>query len=137
LELLDGHLRKGIAGEEVVPVLVVDLTDEEAAVMLASYDPLGELAIMDGDALRKLLETAGDDLDENAFLRQLLADADDEIGRGTASRKEVTEHIVEGMELSPHEHYDYLVVCAQTTHEWNVLCDRLGLKPTKRRAKMG
>lgn len=138
LELLDGHLRANIAGTETVPVLIVDLDDAEAALMLASYDPLGELAIMDAEALKKLLDTAPEeDVDDNAFFRALLADVDNEIGRGTARSKEVTEHVVEGMELSPHEHYDFLVVCAQTTHEWNVLCDKLGLTPVKRRAKMG
>lgn len=137
LELLDGHLRRDIAGNDDVPVLIVDLNDEEAALMLASFDPLGELAIMDADALRKLLEQAPEEVDDNAFFRALLADVDNEIGKGTARSKEVTEHVVEGMELSPHEHYDFLVVCAQTTHEWNVLIDKLGLTPVKRRAKMG
>ena len=27
--------------------------------------------------------------------------------------------------LRPHEHYDYLVVLARTTREWNILCDLL------------
>ena len=44
---------------------------------------------------------------------------------------------IPGMELQPHEHYDYLVVLATTTHEWNVLCDKLGLSPEKRRGRMG
>jgi hypothetical protein len=44
---------------------------------------------------------------------------------------------VAGMALAPHEHYDYLVVLATTTQEWNVLCDKLGLKPEKRRGRMG
>jgi len=44
---------------------------------------------------------------------------------------------VVGMALNPHEHYDYLVVLATTTHEWNVLCERLALEPTKRRKTMG
>jgi hypothetical protein len=43
------------------------------------------------------------------------------------------EHEVDGMALTPHEHYDYLVVLATTTQEWNVLCERIGLEPEKRR----
>jgi len=31
---------------------------------------------------------------------------------------------VPGMALEPHEHYDFVVVLATTTHEWSVLCDR-------------
>jgi hypothetical protein len=41
------------------------------------------------------------------------------------------------MALQPHEHYDYLVVLATTAQEWNVLCDRLGMVPDKRRGRMG
>jgi hypothetical protein len=137
LVILDGHLRQDIAGDELIPCLVLDLNEQEADLMLASFDPLGELAIMDADALRSLLEHQDEEIDDNAFFRQLLAEVDNEISRGTARSKEVTEKVVEGMELAPHEHYDFIVVCAQTTHEWNVLIDKLGLTPVKRRAKMG
>lgn len=136
LEILDGHLRKGVAGDELVPVLVTDLDDQEAALMLATFDPLSDLAIMDAEALRQLLEQT-EVLDDDAFLRKMYADAMRELqveveAAGTKKQKEV-----EGMALEPHEHYDYLVVLCQTSQEWNVLCDRLGLKPEKRRARIG
>lgn len=133
LELLDGHLRKQVAGEDLVPVLIVDLTDAEADLMLATYDPLSDLAQMDAEALRKLLEST-DEVDEDAFLRKLMSDISDEVAVESGKGKPAE---VEGMSLEPHEHYDYLVVMAQTSHEWNVLCDRLGLKPEQRRARMG
>lgn len=137
LELIDGHLRKGIAGEELVPVLVVDLTAQEADVMLATFDPLSDLALMDAEALKRLLESAaGDDEDDDAFMRKLLQDVEREVAvEVQASGSDKRE--IEGMALEPHEHYDYLVVMCQTTQEWNVLCDRLALKPEQRRAKMG
>lgn len=135
IELLDGHLRSDIAGEEIVPVLIVDLNDQEAALMLATFDPLAELAIMDAAALKDLLEQTEYD-DEDAFLRKMLSDVDSELAVAMETSTVKTKE-VEGMALEPHEHYDYLVVFCQTSHEWNVLCDRLGLKPEKRRAKMG
>jgi len=55
LELVDGHLRSDLAGDEVVPVLVVDLDDAEAATVLATLDPIGAMADVDGDALGELL----------------------------------------------------------------------------------
>lgn len=44
LQLIDGHLRKELAEDAAVPVLVVDLDDDEARAVLATFDPLSELA---------------------------------------------------------------------------------------------
>ncbi|MYD84851.1 MAG: DNA modification methylase [Acidobacteria bacterium] len=55
LELIDGHLRADMAGDEVVPVLVVDLDEAEAAHVLATLDPLAAMADVDGAALGELL----------------------------------------------------------------------------------
>jgi hypothetical protein len=43
LEILDGHLRQEEAGDADVPVLITDLNDEEAAKLLATYDPLSSM----------------------------------------------------------------------------------------------
>jgi hypothetical protein len=135
LKLLDGHLRRNIAADQSIPVLVLDLNDKEADLFLATFDPLGDLALMDSSALKSLLDQTGLE-DEDAFLRKMYADVNSELAvemeQSAARPKEV-----EGMALEPHEHYDYLVVLAQSSHEWNVLCDRLGLKPEQRRAKIG
>ena len=139
LELLDGHLRAEIEPDAEIPVLVVDLDDREAAKVLATFDPVGDLALPDADALAALLQ--GVDFDEYADLRKLHADlaaAFEKIATDVEARPaSETEHDVPGMELAPHEHYDYLVVLATTTQEWNTLCDRLGLKPERRRRSLG
>ena len=57
LELIDGHLRAETTPDTEVPVLVLDLTDAEAAKLLAVLDPLAALAGNDHDALAGLLET--------------------------------------------------------------------------------
>ena len=135
LELLDGHLRADIAAESTVPVLVLDLTDDEADQMLATYDPLSGLALIDGDKLDGLLK--GITLDENAEIRRMLSDLHVELVDEVEGKPE-TGREVEGMALTPHEHYDYLLVLATTTQEWNVLCERLGLEPEARRhGRMG
>lgn len=54
LELIDGHLRAETAAGGAVPVLVVDLSDEEARKLLAVLDPLAGMAEADGDVLREL-----------------------------------------------------------------------------------
>jgi hypothetical protein len=55
LELVDGHLRAETTPDETVPVLVLDLNDEEAALLLATLDPLAEMAEIDPTALDRLL----------------------------------------------------------------------------------
>lgn len=36
--------------------------------------------------------------------------------------------IVPAMELQPYEHYDYVIVLAKNTHDWQWLCEQLGLE---------
>jgi hypothetical protein len=136
LEILDGHLREELSGDDVVPVLVVDLNDAETARFLATYDPLSGLAEIDAAALGALLDEVAPDLLDNADLRKMLADLHDEL---VVEEKEgaADEHEVPGLGLRPHEHYDYLVVLASTAQEWNVICERLGLVPEARRGRMG
>jgi len=55
LELIDGHLRQEVMGDQVVPVLIVDVTEEEADKMLLTYDPLAMMAHADQDQLLQLL----------------------------------------------------------------------------------
>ena len=57
LELIDGHLRQEVAGSAVVPVLVVDMNDEEVRRLLATLDPIGAMAQTDVLALTALLDT--------------------------------------------------------------------------------
>jgi hypothetical protein len=139
LELLDGHMRAENDPNAEIPVLIVDLNDEEADKVLTTFDPLGDLAIPDAEALASLLSSV--DMGDYADLRKLHADLakamDKLVDEIEAAPKEKTEHFVPGMELAPHEHYDYLVVLATTTREWNTLCDRLGLKPVRRKGNLG
>ena len=55
LELIDGHLRRDLAEDEKIPVLVLDLTAAEARKLLATYDPVGGMAETDGERLAALL----------------------------------------------------------------------------------
>src|SRR5436190_7678464 len=57
LELIDGHLRAETTPDVEVPVLVVDLDEQEAALLLAVHDPLGEMAKRDETMLRQVVST--------------------------------------------------------------------------------
>jgi len=66
LELIDGHLRTEMADDTEWPVLVLDVDENEADVLLASVDPIGALAKTNADQLASLLgqiETENADLD--------------------------------------------------------------------------
>src|SRR5438876_9542533 len=56
LVLVDGHLRRSLDPEQVVPVLVLDLDESEADMLLATLDPLAALAEPDPEAWARLLE---------------------------------------------------------------------------------
>ena len=56
LEVLDGHLRTDVMGDDPVPVLVLDVTEEESKRLLATIDPLASMAEMDPTALMGLLD---------------------------------------------------------------------------------
>lgn len=56
--VVDGHLRVAMAishGDKAIPVTYVDLTEAEEAEVLATFDPLGALAVADNEQLDGLL----------------------------------------------------------------------------------
>lgn len=55
LELIDGHLRTEVAPDEEIPVLILDVTEEEADLILATFDPLAEMAGTNEQMLIELL----------------------------------------------------------------------------------
>jgi hypothetical protein len=55
LELIDGHLRAETTPDAEVPVLVLDLDEQEAKKLLALHDPLAGMAETNAEALADLL----------------------------------------------------------------------------------
>ena len=58
--LIDGHLRCQLAareGEEKIPVLYVDVSEEEEAIILSTLDPIGAMAATDKSKLDDLLRS--------------------------------------------------------------------------------
>jgi ParB-like chromosome segregation protein Spo0J len=78
LELIDGHLRAETTPNAIVPVLVVDVDEREAAALLATLDPLAALAMTDEDQLAALLADVQTDNESlQKVWDELLADAGD------------------------------------------------------------
>ena len=75
LQLLDGHLRAEITPQAMVPVLILDIDDDEALTLLATLDPLSAMAGTDTQLLAALLaEVETDSQAVRALLDQLAED---------------------------------------------------------------
>ena len=76
--VIDGHLRVSLAiteGIKEVPVIYVELTPEEEAIALATFDPIGAMAVADREALDALL---ADITETDGALRQALENLADD-----------------------------------------------------------
>src|ERR1700680_82041 len=78
LMLIDGHLRRDTTPDQVVPVLILDVTEEEADKILLTLDPLAGLATIGPESLQSLtdlVEWSSEDL--AATLKPLWPEAED------------------------------------------------------------
>ena len=57
LMLIDGHLRTEVAPDDTIPVLVLDVDEDEADKILATHDPLAAMAETNSAALDSLLSS--------------------------------------------------------------------------------
>ncbi len=77
LMLIDGHLRAETTPDALVPVLILDVDEAEAAKILATLDPLAAMAQADAGRLDRLLREVDT---KNEALQELLARLADENG---------------------------------------------------------
>jgi ParB-like chromosome segregation protein Spo0J len=90
LELIDGHLRAETTPEAEVPVLIVDVSEAEAALLLATLDPLAGLAGRDDAALETLLAaTEVQSAAVQRFLAQLNAEREELLEEASGPPREV------------------------------------------------
>lgn len=135
LQLIDGHLRAQILDDEVVDVMVVDLTDEEVDLILATHDVVSQMADTDvaklDDLLRDLTTGSGD-------IAQMLSDYVDSIGglRGIGEEEiEPAAHTEANPEypLAPvfNEKYEYAVIFCTNETDWGALQTILRMEKEK------
>jgi hypothetical protein len=76
LELIDGHARAEVSGDAMVPVLILDVSEDEAKKILATFDPIGAMATADSAKLDELLKEVSFSNDAvNALLDSVAHDA--------------------------------------------------------------
>ena len=69
--LIDGHLRAEEIRDQPIPVILLDLLPHEVAEMLATFDPIGDLAGFDRD---KFLDLAKDFNSTSSAVQALVSD---------------------------------------------------------------
>jgi hypothetical protein len=104
LELVDGHLRAETTPDAMVPVLVLDVTQEEADKILLTLDPLASLAGVDQDRLADLLTTTKF---TSPYLEQML----DELAREAAAAESAFDAAAERPEVEIPEAWQVVVQC--------------------------
>ena len=88
LQLIDGHLRRETLGESLLPVLVLDVSEREAAILLATIDPLAAMAGTDAEKLDAILREA---VATTEGVQELLAEIADDAGLYKDDEKEIVE----------------------------------------------
>ena len=120
--VIDGHLRVESAiskGQETIPVVYVELTEDEERLVLATFDPLGALAGQDAEVLADLLsQVEADDEAVQALLDEMIHN----------DSKQATEH--PEMEITPlfMEKSDYIVLVFDNEIDWTAAVDTFGIK---------
>lgn len=87
LQLLDGHLRADTTPEAEVPIVIVDLDEEEAKKLLLTFDPLTNLAEVHRERMEELNRQVDFDLKE---LQQLV---DGELRRAPKNLKKSADDV--------------------------------------------
>jgi hypothetical protein len=139
LTFIDGHERKEITETKSPntkwPVIITDLDDEEADLLLAVYDPLSAMAEENGSLHQKLLARVApgvNNLDVREMLRKLSrgAEAAIELAKNTGSAADTMLEQLgpPDMGLLPFEHYDYIVLLFTKYMDWLQAMEVFGLQ---------
>ena len=126
--VLDGHGRlDAVDPDELVPVLIGRWGEAEELEILASHDPIGAMAEVDGEALKKLaerLQPSG--LWVQELVDQQLGQLAQEIAESGDERGE--EESVQEMTLHPFESYDYIVLLFRNSQDFDQACERFAIQ---------
>jgi hypothetical protein len=123
MELIDGHCRVEMLPDQLLPVLVLDVDDQEAAKLLATLDPLAAMAEANAGALHSLLQEVRTD---NPALTDMLANLAETHGDPITSDDDGRD----GAEEASNEIWNVLVECGSEDEQLRTLrvLDAAGLK---------
>jgi len=132
LELIDGHLRQEVMGDQEVPVLIVDVTEEEADKMLLTLDPLAAMAHTDERQLLALLDETTFNTRSIEDMLEALVNTERELmpdwsHMGTASQNEIDDRTEELQNRFSNEQRPEMIdlVCPSCATEFQIRRDAL------------
>jgi len=131
--LVDGHLRLQLAqqrNEPAVPVVYVELTDDEESLVLAALDPIGALAGIDGERLSELLANLNP---ESMALQNLIAGLESDLGigpDGESEEQDVETLLDQAVQLQPGK--DYVLIVCDTEEDFEGVKTALKLQTVRR-----
>lgn len=111
LELIDGHLRAETTPNCLVPVLVLDVDEDEAKKILVTHDPLTNLAEADQGQLRELIDTCDF---ASPHVVQMLGQVEDEVARTVRAMDNASERA----DVPIPESYEIVIECANETEQY-------------------
>ena len=113
---IDGHLRKSLDPDYPWPCDVLDVTDEEADYIMATFDPIGMLKQTNAAALDALLNTVSSG---DAAIQQMLTDLAQKAGLYMEHAGEGDAPDVEFEEFDESAANEVkLVTCPKCGHQW-------------------
>lgn len=116
LMLVDGHLRAETTPDSIVPVLVLDITEEESDLMLATLDPLAAMAGQDENRLAELLSTVTSKNDTVNALLQTLAS-----GYKSLTLGDYSEQSADNESTSLDSQFEVVITCDGEQHQRELL----------------
>lgn len=129
LKIIDGHMRKGLSPDQIVPVLVLDVDEAEARALILTMDPITSFADADRDKLQATINRVkAQDDDAKALIARIarsykLVPPNDIPGRGKIGDDhlpgfEKNENGVKNGDL--YRLGQHLVLCGDCKDEANV-----------------
>lgn len=125
LTLIDGHARIEDNPDLEWPVLILDVDDEEADMLLLTLDPMSALAGQDDALLTELLDDVRIGTPGLTDLLRSLS-VEEELGD-----EPIVEEEHQGppeMELQAFEHYDYVMLLFTDARDWSRAKEVFGLR---------
>lgn len=125
--IIDGHLRVALAierGLAVVPVAYVELSEIEEREVLATFDVIGSMAKKDEAKYEALAAEIARDEDLDQVVLEMIEESNQ------AGKRRKNETLVPECTISAelHERQDYLLFTFDNEFDWQVACERLGVR---------
>ncbi len=134
VRLIDGHARLGLMEPKAkIPVVMLDVNEEEARKLLLTFDPVGQMAGRDDGMLRNLLDSVSFETDGlNETFQELLAcDIATEAGlNADEDQPEPAGDTHPRPELTPI--YQLLITCENEDQQKELLTELAGRQITAR-----